>query len=214
MARRLLVAFSICSLLGGVPLFAETLDRIAAIVEKEVITLSELNQVVALRFFARKAGEDEESYRKRVLDAMIAQALRFRDVERFGAQDVSKDAIEARVKEITARFPTPEAFDRALVEKELTLDEVRALIKRQLQVEAYIDERFSPLIFVSLEEIEKYYASSWAPQRRARGLAVPAIGEVRDEIRDLLRAERLETEIGKWTAQLRERANVDIYTYR
>ncbi|HVT01740.1 MAG TPA: SurA N-terminal domain-containing protein [Thermoanaerobaculia bacterium] len=213
MTRMVLAALSLC-LLQMAALSGATLDRIAAIVEREVITLSELNQVVALRFFARNAGEDEDEFRRRVLDSMIAQALRFRDVERFGAQDVSKDAVEARFKEITGRFPDQATFGRALIEQELTADEVRALIKRQLQVEAYIQERFSPLIFVSLDEIEKYYRETWSPQRRGRGLAVPPIGESREEIRDLIRSERLGAEIGKWTEQLRARANVDVYAYR
>lgn len=213
MTRRFLTVLFLIGLVVA-RLSAGTLDRIAAIVDREVITLSELSQVVALHFFARNAREDEDTYRRRLLDAMIAQALRFRDVERFGAQDVSRDAVESRLRQIVERFEDQASFDRALTNQELTTDELRALIKRQLQVEAYVEERFSPLIFVSLDEIEKYYRETWSQQRRARGLAVPPVSEAREEIRDLLRAERLETEIGKWTEQLRTRANVDFYTAR
>jgi len=66
---------------------------------------------------------------------------------------------------------------------------------------------------VSLAQIEDYYTSVWAPQRRARGLDVPPLCEVREEIRRLLKAERLDEEIKKWTEQLRSRVNVDIYAW-
>jgi hypothetical protein len=194
--------------------FAVTVDRIAALIDKEVLTVSEVSQMVELRFFARKANQTEDDYRHEVLESLIAQALRFRDVERFGAQDISKDAIEARLHDITARFPIPAAFDDAVARTELTPDEVRALVKRQLQVEAYIQEHFSPLIFVSQDEIEAYYKGAWTSQRRARGLPLQPLAQVSDEIRGLLKASRLQTQIDEWTEKLRARANVDIYAWK
>lgn len=205
---------SILLLVLAFPARAGIVDRVAAVVDRQVITVSEVNQMAELRFFPRNKGESEDDFRHRILEALIAQALRFRDVERFGAEDIPKDSIEARVTEIARRFPTPADLDAALKHVELTPDELRALVKRQLQVEAYVQERFAPLVFVSNDEIETYYRGPWTQQRKQRGLAVPPLGEVREEIRALLRASRLDEEIEKWTTQLRERANVDIYAWR
>jgi len=195
------------------PVSAVTVDRIAAVVDRQVLTVSEIGQMVEIRFFPRTA-QSEDDHRREVLDALIAQALRLRDVERFGAQDIPRDTIEARVVEIQKRFPTEAEFLAALTRAELTLDEVRALAKRQLQVEAYIQERFAPLVFISNEEVAEYYRGPWSTQRRDRGLAVPPLESVREEIRTAVRASRLQEEIGKWTAQLRARANVDVYAWR
>lgn len=195
-------------------LFATTVDRISAVIDRQVITLSEVSQMVTIRFFPRTATRTTDEYRHDVLEALIAQSLRYRDVERFGAQDIPKDSIEARMTEISSRFASPEEFARAVTSVELTMDEVRALVKRQLQVEAYIQERFAPLVFIPNEEIESYYRATWSEQRRKRGLAVPPLAQVREEIRTLLKSERLQSEIEKWTAQLRARANVDVYAWK
>lgn len=189
-------------------------DRIAAVVDRQVLTVSEVNQMVQLRFFPRPADRSDDDYRRDVLDNLIAQALRFRDVERFGAEDIPKDSIEARLQEMARRFASPAEFDAAVARAELTPDEVRALVKRQLQVEAYIQERFSPLIYIANDDLETYYRGPWTTQRRQRGLAVPPLDQVRDEIRSLLKSTRLQEEIEKWTAQLRARANVDVYAWR
>ncbi|MDQ6802945.1 MAG: hypothetical protein M3041_19240 [Acidobacteriota bacterium] len=189
------------------------IDRIAAIVDRQVLTVSEISQMIEIRFFPRTTGWSEDDYRKNILDSLIAQALRFRDVERFGAEDVSKDSIEARLLQIQQRFASPAEFTAALQRAELTLDEVRALIKRQLQVETYIQERFAPMIFVSTDEIETYYKTTWSQQRTARGLPIPPLAEVQDEIRALLKSTRLQREVERWTTQLRARANVDVYTW-
>jgi hypothetical protein len=193
---------------------ATTVDRIAAVVDRQVITVSEVTQMVTLKFFPRAPGVSEDDYRHAVLENLIAQALRFRDVERFGAEDVPKDSIEVRVQEIVKRFPSPADFESALRKVELSPDEFRALVKRELQVEQYIQERFAPLIFVSNEEIDAYYRGPWSQQRRERSLPIPPLADVREEIRTLLKASRLQEEIDKWTTQLRARANVDIYAWR
>ena len=49
---------------------------------------------------------------------------------------------------------------------------------------------------------------------RERGLTIPPLSSVQDEIRTAVRGSRLQEEIGKWTAQLRERADVDVYAWR
>jgi hypothetical protein len=193
---------------------AATIDRIAALVDRQVLTVSEINQLAEIRFFSRKVQQSEDDYRREILDRLIAQALRYRDVERFGAEDIAADSIEARLKEIQQRFPTIADFNAALQRAELTLDEVRALVKRQIQVESYIQERFAPMIFVSSEEIENYYRGPWSQQRRERGLPIPPLSQVQEEIRALLKSSRLEQEVERWTAQLRSRANVDVYTWK
>lgn len=196
----------------ALPASAVTVDRIAAVIDRQVLTVSEITQLVEVRFFPKLAPTDDE-HRREVLEALIAQALRFRDVERFGAQDIPADTIEARLVDIQRRFASEAEFQAAIARAELTMDEMRALVKRQLQVEAYIQERFAPLVFVSSEDIEAYYRGPWTQQRRERRLPVPALAQVREEVQTAVRGARLQEEINKWTAQLRARANVDVYAW-
>ena len=206
--------FLLAFLTSVLPASAVTVDRIAAVLDDQVLTVSEVGQMAEVRFFPRLAGQSDDEYRRAILEALIAQALRLRDVERFGAPEIKADSIEARLQEIRVRFPSPADFEAALVRAELTLEDVRALIKRQLQVEVYIQERFAPLVSVSNEEIEQHYRGPWLAQRRERGLPVVPLSQVRDEIRETLLASRLAGDIERWTNRLRLRANVDVYAWR
>ena len=207
--RKLFLILVLCA-----PASATTVDRVAAVIDRQVIAVSEVSQMVETRFFARSAGQSDDDYRHAVLENLIAQALRYRDVERFGAQDIPKDSIESRLQEIQKRFASPAELTAALQRAELTLDEFRALVKRQLQVEAYIQERFAPLVFIPNEDIDAYYGGTWSQQRRTRGLPIPPLNDVREEIRSLLRSDRLQQEVVTWTTQLRTRANVDVYAWK
>src|SRR5437870_13730210 len=92
--------------LSTLPASAVTVDRVAARIDQQVLTVSEINQMVQIRFFPTNDPQ-------KILDSLIAQALRFRDVERFGAQDISKDSIETRLQEIQRRFASPAEFTAA-----------------------------------------------------------------------------------------------------
>jgi hypothetical protein len=207
-------AVLLCASAVPAPARAATLARIAAVIDQQVLTVSEVNQMAEVHFFPRSAGKSDDDYHHDILESLIAQALRYRDVERFGAQDIPKDSIEARLVEIQHRFTSPGELDAALARAELTPDELRALIKRQLQVEAYIQERFAPLIFVANDDIATYYNGPWRQQRVARGLPVPPLNDVREEIRTLIRSRQLDQQIETWTNQLRARANVDVYAFK
>jgi len=207
--RKLFLILVLCA-----PASATTVDRVAAVIDRQVIAVSEVSQMVETRFFPTAAGKSDDENRHAVLENLIAQALRYRDVERFGAQDIPKDSIESRLQEIQKRFASPAELTAALQRAELTLDEFRALVKRQLQVEAYIQERFAPLVFIPNEDIDAYYGGTWSQQRRTRGLPIPPLNDVREEIRSLLRSDRLQQEVVTWTTQLRTRANVDVYAWR
>jgi tRNA isopentenyl-2-thiomethyl-A-37 hydroxylase MiaE len=193
---------------------AAVVDRIAAVVQSDVITVSEVDQMVQLRILPRTAVRSDDDYRKDVLDALVSQALRYKDVERFGSEDIPRDTVEARTGQIIKRFPSEADFTAALAASQLTLEEFRTIVKRQLQVEAYIQERFSPMIFIPNEDIETFYKGTWSMQRRQRGLPVPPLDDVREEIRTLLKSTQLQAEIDRWTAQLRARANVDVFAIR
>ena len=57
-------------------------------------------------------------------------------------------------------------------------------------------------------EIQQYYDETLVPEMKRRGQSVPDIGEVREQIRAVLREERLNEEIDRWTAELRLRSDI------
>ena len=193
---------------------AEIIDRIAAVVEGQVLTTSSIERMASANLIPTKEGETAEAYRRRILGETIEFMLQRRDAERFGLKDVRPEDIDARIERLVPAGESREQFIARLAGVGMNAEDLRSLIQQRLQIEAYIEERFAPLIFVSLEEIEVYYQGTWSQQKRDRGEPVPPLAAVREQLRELLRAERLAAEVRLWTDQLRLRANVDIYAYQ
>jgi hypothetical protein len=183
-------------------------DRVIAVVDDDPILASDLEQAIALGIETRRAGEDDTALRRRVLDALIEERLRFHEVDRFGFTEVPVEEIEARYEEIRRRFADAETFRRRLREVGSSEESLRQLVARQLMVLTYVEERVGARVFVSLDDIRSYYENVLAPELGGKGAPVPPLPEVRERIRGVLREQRLNEEIERWTASLRAEADV------
>jgi len=186
-------------------------DRIVAVVDEEAILLSDLEQVIGLGLAAPRAGEPEASFRGRVLDGLIDQRVRFQEVDELGFERVAVERIEAQIAEIEDRFPTRAAYLRRLGELELTEELLHQLVARQLMVLNYVEERLGARVFVSLDDIRAYYDDVLVPELRARGQSPPPLEAVREDVRAVLKEQRLNLEIVRWTDELRREADVRIF---
>jgi len=186
-------------------------DRVVAVVDEEAILLSEVEEVLGLGLVQPDPDASDEELKQRVLEGLIDHHLRYRAAERFGVGRVSVDRIEEQVEEVRARFPDRNAFDLRLRELGLTEAELRQLIARQLLVLRYVDERLGAQVFVALEDIRAHYEESLVPELEASGQPVPPLEEVREEIRAVIREQRLLEQVDRWTAELRREADVQVF---
>jgi hypothetical protein len=186
-------------------------DRIVAVVDDDPILETDVERVIAFGLLGRaEAGdrEDREVRRRQALDALIEERLRLHEVERYGFDPVPPQEVDRQVEEIRSRFSDPEAFRSRLEETGLTLEGLRLLVAHQIQVWTYVEERLGARVFVSLEDIKEYYDAELRPRLEAQGETPPPLEKVREQIRQVLREERLNRELEEWTADLRARADV------
>jgi hypothetical protein len=189
-------------------------DRIVAVVDGDPILQSDLERAQALGTAAPPAGSSERDARRRVLDGLIEERLRIHEVERYGVEQVPVEMIAKQVETIRARFPSDEAFRKRLQSLGMTMEGLQQLVAQQLQVLVYVDELLGARVFVGLEEIEAYYQRTLVPQLREKGQPVPPLDDVREQIREVLRQQRLNEELQRWTTDLRRGADVQDYLDR
>jgi hypothetical protein len=177
-------------------------------VDEEPILLSDLRRAIGLGMVARREGESEAQLLRRTLDEWIERRLRLNEISRFGFESAPLEEVEQQIERLRARFPDEAAWQAELAELGLGEAEVRQLLAHQLAVLSYLEQRLGPRAFVSIDEIRRYYDEKLVPQLTALGDPVPPIDEVREGIRALLREQKLDGEIARWTAELRREADV------
>jgi hypothetical protein len=185
---------------------AEIIDRILAVVDRELITLSDVS--AALRLGLVPAPQQGSDAVRVALDALIARQLELAEANRYQPPEPSPAQVQARLDAVRSRMPT--AFEQTLVQTGLAEDQLRLWLRDDLRIEAYLGQRFSATRQPSDQEVVEYYRAHAAEFSTAAG--VRPFAEVRDGIRSRLAAAQRATLVTEWLEGLRRRTQIaDVY---
>lgn len=190
------------------------LDRIAAVVGDEVVLESEVDRLVAVRYLPGRPDESEAAYRDRVLEELVTDALRERELRKTGGLEPEPAEVEARLTALAARVEAErgQPFDAVLKNAGITRAEAAAWVRRGLMLQAFTRERLSPTIRITDAEIRAFYEGPFRDEARAKGIeTLPPLPEVLEDVRNLLRERKLNEAIARWTEELRQSTRILVY---
>lgn len=126
---------------------AVLLDRLAATAGSEVITLGQvLDEIRVAAFLNREAPDFSPASKRRTAERLVDQALISREMRISRFPEPAPSEAEKMLAEIKReRFPTEEAFRKALEEYGITESCLLAHLNRQLARLRFTDYRFQPL---------------------------------------------------------------------
>ena len=162
--KRKIAALGLSALLFAVipPSGAETVDRVVAIINDSIITLSELNAAtaVAVEKLGVEGSDDRrkvEEVRSTILDSLIEQRLVKQAADRAGIE-ISEREIDNAVEDIKKQNKlTQEQLLTALAQSGLTHKEYREQLKEQIRQVKFINKEFRSKISIQADDIEDYY---------------------------------------------------------
>jgi len=140
----------------------ESTEMVAS-VDGQIITVSQLEGATQnmLRQFQGQIPPEQmaqlrPSLQRQALDSLINMMLLLREAQR---EDIQPDpeAVEERISEITARFPSPEQFRQQLAAAGVSDDDFRREIEQGVRIQMLIDRKAPVESEVSEEEIEEFY---------------------------------------------------------
>jgi hypothetical protein len=108
------------------------------------------------------------------------------------------------------RFPTEESYRGALAKYGLRAEDLRLFLLQQAAVLRFIDARFGPAVQIPEAEMSDYYKNRFVPQwKNGAGKPAPAFEEVRREIEENLRAERVDRLVDDWLKEAKDRIRIE-----
>lgn len=150
---------------GALPGYGELVDRIVAIVNDDVIALSEWDETVepfAMQIRSSLHGQQEEEklvarLREDILNRMIDEKLADQESKRLGVS-VSDSEVDERMEQMTGQQSMSEAaLKKALEAQGYTLEEYRDRLKEQMLRMKLINIEVKSKIAITEEEIKNYY---------------------------------------------------------
>jgi peptidyl-prolyl cis-trans isomerase SurA len=202
-----------------VVLKAELIDRILAVVNREIITLSDLEQEQKFQAadqvnlpILQPPSEGQRQAHFELLQKLIEQSLIRQQIQQFPGIEVSQDEVEKQIASMAKKNGSAESWEQQLRQLELTPQELQEHVKWQLQVMKFFDYRFRQFVVVDQTEIETYYNDKFVPELATKGIEKkPPLAEVEEQIRALLTEEKLNLQIEDWLKSLRESATIEIF---
>jgi peptidyl-prolyl cis-trans isomerase SurA len=197
-AGALLVAILVASA-GAAPV----IDRVLAVVQGSIVTLSDVNAAMALGLVNTAGAADPVGS---ALEQLIERSLQLVEVERYAPSEPAAEDVEARLAIIRSRFSNEAELQRMLRATGLTEQRLRAIARDDLRLQAYFNQRFASASVPSDEEVLRYYREHQA--EFVRDGTQQTLSEATPEVRRRLEAARRAASIDEWSRSLRLRADV------
>lgn len=214
MQRKLQLALLITVLAAvtGPLLAGELVDRIVAVVDKQVILESDWDIDVRYQCFldgmspAAVTTAQREAALERLIDrTLIQQQIDKTEFVRATEQDVASRVAQIRKDKDKTDLA---AWNAALVAYGLDERAVRDEVAAELDILRFVELRFRPSVHVDSVMVASYYRDSFVPDVERRGATPPPLAQVSARIEAVLVQQELDKLVSNWVRALRSQAEV------
>jgi hypothetical protein len=195
----------VCALLCTVSLGAastEIIDRVLAVIAGQPILASDVS---AAREFGLVVTDSPSASDREILVRLIDRALILAEAERYGPREPDANAVERKLEEVRARFPSSEHFAAALARTGLDERQVQERVRQELRIAVYLDQRF-PVAAPTDDDVLAFYRIH--PEQFVREGAPVPLEDARASIVQTIVTERRRVRVNEWLAGLRRRAQI------
>ena len=187
--------------------FAEVVDRIAAVVNNQVITLTDLRIADAFGFYKEELEEYTGDSISLILERMINQKVVIESTrERVSVPEAELQAALDKVEEKLGQ----EEMKKRLGDFGLDADDLKDYYREIIVYQKILSRRFGQGISVSLEEIESYYRDVYIPYQQKKGLQPKPMIQLLNEIETLIKERKIKAQVVEWINNLKKQAEIEI----
>lgn len=206
--KRAAIIFLLCVFVGLSCVYSrsEIIDRIVAVVNEEVITLTDVRVAEAFGLYSEEmeeAGDPRSQILERLIDQKVVIQLFSKEVL------IKSEELDGLLMQLTQRLGADEV-ERRLAQFGLTREDLKDCIREKMRYQTIISQMFSRVNPVSLKEIEAYYQEIYIPAQKEKKAEPQPMMEILDEIEMNVKREKTKAQIEDWIKNLKEKSDIRI----
>ena len=183
---------------------ADVLDRVLAVVDGHLITLSDVRTAVELRLVTSDISASDPT--DAVLSQLIDRRLVLEEVDRYAPPEPDAAAVASRVAAVERRSGPPNGIAARLESLGVDAEWLQQWMRDDLRIQSYIEQRFAGAMEATEEEVENYFREHADAFMRG-GQPIPA-AEAQQLARARIAAARRRALTDEWLNGLRRRAEI------
>ncbi|MCK4519407.1 MAG: peptidylprolyl isomerase [Candidatus Omnitrophica bacterium] len=160
---KIFIALCIIFSISSLSVKAEIVDGIIAIVNNEVITQGELNQILLPIYTQYKSTYTDEELlqklddaRRNILYQLIEDKLILQEAKRVEVVVDDKE-VSGRMEQIKSQFADADEFKEALKSQNLTISDLKDKYREQIMIKRLIDYMVRSKVEIAPTEASRYY---------------------------------------------------------
>jgi len=185
----------------------ETVDRILALVNGQVITLTDVRVVKTFGLYQKGQESTPDDTIEQILNKLINQKLVIqvtRDNASVNREDM--DDFLDNISEDMGNDKFRDGLDKFGMER----NDLGPYAYERILFNRILSSRFDRAVLVTLDEIQVYYETRYVPDQQAQGLEPNPMLDIFDDIEAILRKAKSEDQVEEWLQNLREKADIQI----
>ena len=184
-------------------------DGIVAVVNEEVITLTDYRIVHELGIHRLDQENGPAVSSREILDGLIEQKL----IILITNADINMPVVELeRLYEQLSDSLGAELFQQKMAEFDLTREELYVYLKEMIASRLILIQRFQLTVLVTLKEIEEFYEQTYVPEQRAKGQEPQPMVEILDMLEAEVKSEETRLLSEEWVRNLMKEADIQVFT--
>ncbi len=188
------------------PVSGQTVDGVAARIEDDVITESEVQELGAFQQLVDGSPKPRIERIRELADQWIVRG----EIATAKYPPPTSEDVDRAYAQLAAQFPSPEDFKKRCAAAGLSDAAVRRMLAEQLYLSRFLDYRFRPAAQIDSQQVEDYYRDEFTPQVKAKNQAVPPLEDVEDTIREVLIQRAISDRSVQWLDDTRSRLRIDV----
>ena len=140
----------------------EKLPEVLARVNGETVTRTEFEEYI--RNLEGQAGspipaDQRDRIYRGVLDQLVGYKLLLQEAKARKVAVPDAD-VDARIAEVKKQFPSEDLFMQTLIDRKMTLDQIKADARRDMSIAKLIDAEIAPRVAVKPAQVEDFYKNN------------------------------------------------------
>ncbi len=183
------------------------IDKIAAVVDKEIITMTDIDKAIQFYPLFRTGGESEESFFLHVLEELItykAVYLEYRDDFNLLEQDY--DEVQTP---IIGKLGSLDKLMALLKRFDMEWQDFKNFIKEKVMYEKVLKEKFQIRVDIDFQEIETFYNKEYLPLQKSLDLQPKTLIEMAPFIEKHLGKIRINQKLSEWIKEIRSSYKIE-----
>jgi parvulin-like peptidyl-prolyl isomerase len=183
-------------------------DKIAAVVNEEIITIHDIERAIIFYPVLRQNKETEEKFYFKVLSDLINYKIIY--LEFNDEFNLSEEDFEQVQTPMLNKAGSLEKLLAILNNLTMSWSEFQNFIREKVLYEKVLKEKFQMEITVPFNEIENFYNNDYFPSQQQLGLAPQTLVEMAPVIEKYLRQLRMEEQLSSWLNDLHSNYKIEI----